>query len=284
MRIQRIAVLVTSHNRKERTLASLQSLFAQNGIGDFELAVFLVDDGSKDGTSEAVAVRFPWVRLMSGDGSLYWGGGMRKAFGAAMEEGFDAYLWLNDDVQLYDDAISRIVACAESAAIKGQTAIVVGSTCDPKTGSRSYGGYQVRKDGLHIHFDAVIPNSTRALPCDTFNGNLTLIPASLARVLGNLDDSFRHYRGDLDYGLRARKAGFSVLVGAGYFGECPDDSKIEGSWRDRAQPLSKRWAHLTSPKGMPFGDWFLFTSRHFGWRCPFYAISPYVKLLLKLEP
>ncbi len=150
MRIQRIAVLVTSHNRKERTLASLQSLFAQHGIAEIELTVFLVDDGSTDGTGDAVAARFPQVRLLRGDGNLYWGGGTRKAFGAAMEEGFDAYLWLNDDVRLFEDAISRIVASAEAAASQGKTAIVVGSMRDPNTGARTYGGYQVRKSGLHM--------------------------------------------------------------------------------------------------------------------------------------
>lgn len=276
-------MLVTSHNRRERTLASLQSLIAQHDIGTLQLTVFLVDDGSKDGTGDAVAARFPQVRLISGDGSLYWGGGMRKAFGAAMEEGFDAYLWLNDDVRLFEDAISRIVACAEAAEFQGKTAIVVGSMCDPNTGLRTFGGYQVRKSGLHMYFDQVFPDSTQALPCDTMNGNFVFIPQSVARVLGNLEEAFRHNRGDVDYGLRARKAGFFVLVGPRYFGECIEDGRKDGTWRDRSQSFSKRWAHMMSPKGMPFGDWFLFTHRHFGWRWPFYAFSPCIKLLLGLR-
>ncbi len=276
-------MLVTSHNRKEQTLTSLQSLFAQRGIGEIELIVFLVDDGSSDGTSDAIAAHFPQVRLIRGDGNLYWGGGMRKAFGAAMEEGFDAYLWLNDDARLYDDALSRIVICAESAALQGHISIVTGSMCDSKTGSRSYGGYRVRTHGLHLQFEPAIPNSALALHCDTVNGNLTLIPASIALILGNLDGAFRHQRGDLDYGLRAKKAGFSVLVGPGYFGECIDDGRIEGTWRDQSQPFRKRWENMMSPKGMPFQDWLLFTHRHFGWRWPIYAISPYIKLLLKLD-
>jgi hypothetical protein len=35
-----------------------------------------------------------------------------------------------------------------------------------------------------------------------------------------------------------------------------------------------------SPKGAPFREWLLYTRRHFGWRWPLYALSPYVKTLL----
>jgi GT2 family glycosyltransferase len=283
MRIQRLAVLATSHNRRDRTLAALQSLFAQRDIEALDLTVFLVDDGSTDDTGDAVAARFPQVRLLRGDGSLYWGGGMRKAFDAAMEEGFDAYLWLNDDVRLFEDAISRIVATAEAAALEGKPAIIAGSMCDPNTGLSTYGGYRVRKSGLRMHFDQVYPDSIRALPCDTVTGNFVLIPQSVARVLGNLDVAFRHYRGDLDYGLRGKKAGISVLVGPGYFGECADDTKIAGTWRDRTQPFSQRWTQLMSAKGIPVGERVLFTRRHYGWRWPFSALSPYIKLLLGLR-
>ena len=47
-----IAVLITCYNRKDKTLLCLESLFKQQGLGiDFSLAVFLVDDGSTDGTA-----------------------------------------------------------------------------------------------------------------------------------------------------------------------------------------------------------------------------------------
>ena len=278
--IRRIAALATSFNRKELTLASFQSLFAQRGAAHIELTVFLVDDGSKDGTSEAVTAQFPEVRVLHGDGNLYWNGGMRKAFDAAMQEGFDAYLWLNDDSRFFDDALSRIVACAESEASHGAAAIIVGSMRDPQSGVRSYGGFGKRGHGLRLNFDPVIPDDVRTLPCDTMNGNFTLVPASIARVIGNLDKTFRHQFGDLDYGLRARQKGIAVVIAPGYFGECSDNS-IERTWRDLSLPRRKRWAHLFSPKGAPFDEWLLFTYRHFGWRWPFYALSPYVKTLLR---
>jgi GT2 family glycosyltransferase len=277
--ILHIAALAASHNRKEKTLASIGSLFAQRGIEGVRITVFLVDDGSTDGTSEAVAAEFPQVRLLHGDGSLYWNGGMRKAFAQAMQEGFDAYLWFNDDSCFFPDALARLLDCAQSEAAKGRDAIVAGSMCDPQSGNQTYGGFYRRAQSVRLYFDPVTPDPVKALPCDTMNGNFTLVPASIARVVGNLDPTFRHQVGDLDYGMRARKQGFPILVAPGYFGHCSINSH-EKTWRDSRISRRKRWQHLMSPKGAPFREWFLFTYRHYGWRWPFYAISPYIKTLL----
>jgi GT2 family glycosyltransferase len=110
------------------------------------------------------------------------------------------------------------------------------------------------------------------------NGNLTLIPAAVAQRLGNLDGGFHHQLGDVDYGLRATREGISVVVAPGYVGTCAVNP-LSGTWRDGSVPLRKRWAHLMSPKGAPPREWFLYTFRHFGWRAPLYALSPYLKAL-----
>jgi GT2 family glycosyltransferase len=84
----RLAVLMTCFNRKEMTLEALRSLFSQKQVEDLNVTVYLVDDGSRDGTSQAVAERFPRVSILQGDGSLFWNGGMRKAFAEALTANF----------------------------------------------------------------------------------------------------------------------------------------------------------------------------------------------------
>jgi GT2 family glycosyltransferase len=111
------------------------------------------------------------------------------------------------------------------------------------------------------------------------NCNFALIPHQVAEVVGNVERRYRHQFGDLDYGLRARRAGFEVVIAPGYIGECHPNSWA-GSWRDPNIPFARRWAQLTSPKGVPFPEWFLFTRRHYGWRWPYYSISPYLKTIV----
>ena len=78
----------------------MKKLINQDKIDKIDLNVYLVDDGSTDGTSEAVKKNFPQVNIIKGDGTLFWNGGMRVAFSKAMESEHDYYLWLNDDTIL----------------------------------------------------------------------------------------------------------------------------------------------------------------------------------------
>ena len=114
-----IAVLMTSFNRRDQTLACLAALSAQRDIEGITVTVFPVDDNSTDSTTEAVRARFPEVNLLHGDGSLFWNGGMRLAFAMAMQRGFDAYFFLNDDTVLYEDAVRRLIDCAVSDKVSG---------------------------------------------------------------------------------------------------------------------------------------------------------------------
>src|SRR5260370_19050493 len=104
----------------------------QSGLEDVEMTVFMVDDGSTDGTTEAVSRQFPRVRVLRGDGSLYWVGGMRKAMAVAMAEQFDLYLWLNDDTRLFRECIAQLVGTMSHVQrADDRPCIIVGSTRDP---------------------------------------------------------------------------------------------------------------------------------------------------------
>jgi GT2 family glycosyltransferase len=279
MLIHRVAVLITSFNRRESTLKTLASLFHQQNPDDIEVSVFLVNDGCTDGTGEAVRAEFPGVRILQGDGTLFWNGGMRMAFAAALQESFDAYLFLNDDTMLYENALKCLIDCAETKSKASNPAIVVGSTRSPLTGEHSYGGFYLRGKGLGITLKKVPPSPSEIVECDTMNGNFVLIPRDIVEKVGNLDQRFRHQFADIDYGLRAKQAGFAVVIAPGYIADCSSNSPA-GTWRDPGLSLRQRWKNLISPKGVPPREWFLFTRRHYGWRWIYYSLSPYTKTIV----
>ena len=292
MRPFRIAALMTCFNRREQTLRCLEQVFAQvqdaqvqdAQVQDaqvqeqpFELTVILVDDGSTDGTAAAVEDTFPAVNVVRGSGNLFWNQGMRLAFAHASRRQFDGYLWLNDDTLLFPHAVSRLLKTMHQLESRGETAIVTGSTSDPRSGDRSYGGFRWR-GGWGRQLVSVEPSPSQAVACDTMNGNCTLIPRRIAESVGNLDPAFQHSFGDMDYGFRARALGFAVYVAPGYVGSCSDNSR-GGTWRDRKASFRKRWRHLNSPKGSPFPEWSLYCQRHLGVLWPLYTVSPYLKTL-----
>jgi len=275
----RIAVLITCHNRRIKTLRCLRALFANSLPEGTLLHTILVDDGSTDGTANAVKERFPDVGILVGEGCLYWNGGMRVAFSAAMKADYDFYLWLNDDTLLYPDALARLLITADRLyQTQGKEAIVVGSTQADPDGPVTYGGVRRTSSLRPLKFSLVDPRS-EAIECHTMNGNCVLIPSSIAKAVGNLEPSFTHTMGDLDYGLRAGKAGFSIWVVPGYAGTCTHNS-LTGSWLDGQLPVFQRLRKLMQPKGLPPREWFVFSMRHAGWLGPAYWLWPYAKVLL----
>ena len=239
---------MTCHNRREQSVSCLERLQSQTVQADIE--VFLVDDGSNDGTTDAIRRRFPSTHLLYGDGSLYWAGGMRMAMEAAIPGKFDFYLWLNDDTKLYPDAIARLLQTHEALVSRGERpAIVVGSICDPESGDLTYGG-SVRDSRWQPLRFRHLPVPSEPTKCDVFNGNCVLLPLDVVERIGNLNPSMHHAAGDYEYGLRAANAGVGNWVAAGTFGECPRNP-FNGTWRDPAVPLWNRYKMLFSVKGQP---------------------------------
>jgi GT2 family glycosyltransferase len=272
----RIAALLTCHNRRELTLACLDDIYGQNLPGNGAIDVFLVDDGSSDGTADAVRAKYPQVNLINGDGNLFWGGGMRVAFEAAMQRGYDFYLWLNDDIALGPGAIQSVLdAFDRRRAELGRDVLIVGVFVDPDTSAVSYGGYRIASRWQPTRWKR-LPVSADGSRCDTANGNCVLIPGSAAMALGNIDPCFVHRSGDFDYALRANNSGFPVYTVPGSIGECRRNPDLKD--QVAAKPtLGERWKHFTSEKGLPVGQWRVFARRHAGWLWPVVFTSPYLK-------
>ncbi|HEY0784932.1 MAG TPA: glycosyltransferase family 2 protein, partial [Acidobacteriaceae bacterium] len=211
-----VAVLLTCFNRRQKTVEALHSVARQQARMPRTIKVILVDDGSRDGTADAVLAAFPKTLLIRGNGSLFWNGGMRQAFARAREIGFDYYLLLNDDTVLLPHCLDTLLQTAEELAQQGIVSIVTASTCDPVTGKRSYGGLRRIRRWSGVKDVLVEPLTDRPVRCDTMNGNCTLIPAAIARQLGNLDAGFTQQFGDFDYGFRATRAGLAVHAAPGY--------------------------------------------------------------------
>ena len=88
-------VVIPVHNRREVTVRCLRCLEAG---GVFAWAtVIVVDDGSTDGTGEAVRAAHPAAVLLTGDGNLWWGGAIRLGMDHACRGGAACVCWLNDD-------------------------------------------------------------------------------------------------------------------------------------------------------------------------------------------
>ena len=142
----RAAILITCFNRKDKTLSCLKSIYTQAKVKDLSLTIYLVDDGSSDGTSNAVSSTYPEVNILFGDGNLYWNGGMNLAWRAAIKGCFDYYIWINNDIEMVSDAFRVMFEAYHSGYTSSTTKpVVVGCFYDPDSGHHAYGGFLVKK-------------------------------------------------------------------------------------------------------------------------------------------
>lgn len=275
MKQANLAVIMTCHNRRDTTIACLQALYQQKNQFD----VYLTDDGSYDGTAEAVKTQYPEVKIIQGNGNLFWVGGMHLAFGEAIKNQYDYYLWLNDDTFLEANALNKLLHIYQNLIEEGYpNSIVVGSTKDPITGKATYGGALRSKKWYSNKFEFLEPSSV-VQKCDAMYGNCVLIPKSVVAKVGNIDTAFVHSLGDLDYALRAHKLGCQIWIAPGYIGTCSKNS-IRNSWVDTNLNILERWKKVLHIKGFPLKSWTVFCSRHSGPFWIFYWFLPYIRAII----
>lgn len=278
---KRMAVIMASHNRRECTMSCLKALKQQEITDHISVAVYLLDDGSADGTSEAVNKEFPDVHLIEGNGDLFWNRGMHASFSAAIQDGYDYYVWLNDDSILFQDAFQILLSTYHQLEDEGYECPIIGSSMrDPDTGEFTYGGLKrIRSKWGRIKLERIIPQD-KAIQCEASNGNCVFIPASVVSKVGNLDPVFLHRWGDHDYCFRALERGCSVWMAPGYLGTCRANP-IEGTWEDVNVPMIDRFRRLNSPHGFQFHDYALYMRRHRGPLWLGHLIWPYFKIVLE---
>lgn len=201
-----VVVFITSFNRRETTLRSLESLTQEIARSCHLVTIYLMDDLSPDGTGEAVKVRFPEVNVLYGNGKLYWAGGVRlilETIGNDLKD-YDGILLINDDVMLNPGSLDSLIEIGFSQnaiiggtvmAIDGQiesSGSLLGKFCKPK----------VR---------LVIANGNLQ-KCDLLPGHIMMIPMSIYEKLNGFDKNLPFRFLDLEFTHRASKSGISVLL------------------------------------------------------------------------
>jgi GT2 family glycosyltransferase len=193
-------ILIPVHNRRELTLGCLRHLAALGALRSFQ--VLVIDDGSTDGTAEAIRREFPDVRTLAGDGQLWWTGAIARGMEEADRAGASAVVWLNDDCLPDAGALEQLLDRTAQ-----DPAVITGASCRTETGAPVDSAFIGR-----ARYSAP-PTGETELAVDGLSGFCVAVPRRVWRAIEFPDAArFPHYYGDNAYTLRARQCGFSVLM------------------------------------------------------------------------
>ena len=237
-----VYIIMPVHNRRFLTLACLENLKQQNAIEQYNIVV--VDDGSTDGTATAVSKHYPKVKILTGDGNLWWTGSILKGMEYAISKGDDYLIWLNDDCLPQSGSIEKLLNACENNPL----AIVGGQSLDPDTLEPSYGGLiRTKSQVLPIHV-----SKGETINCDGLSGNFVCIPSNVIKLIGYPDNQrFPHYYSDAVYTYSAKLKGCQIIVIGEAIALCRHDHRYLPSvkyWLENNDSPMGLWEALLSIK------------------------------------
>jgi GT2 family glycosyltransferase len=204
---------VLNHNGRELLLECLRSV-QESDYG--HLSVVVVDNGSTDGSAEAVRRLHPEVHLVPSDRNLGVSGGRNAGVRYVNERlRSDFVLFLDNDTQVEPDAVRELVAAAgndpgiglvspKAFRKKGDATLLSagGMSFNPWTGAL---GDVAAGEIDRGQYDRV--RDVQAGPGFAF-----LVRGTVFGEIGPFDEAFNPYGWeDVDFSLRAGKAGFRVV-------------------------------------------------------------------------
>lgn len=252
----RVAWIIPVHNRREVTLGCLYRL-RTDGVLTWS-HIYVVDDGSTDGTGAALALEFPEVCVLRGAGNLWWTGATELGMRTAFSDGAQFIGWLNDDTQPEPGACARLLATVEQRG-----AVVTGQCYVRGTTLFVYGG--LRRYLVSLRLEEV--TGTEPRPVDAAAGNFVLFPRVVIQQIGFPDGrGLPHAFGDTDFTLRARAAGFAVLVDPQVRAACiPNALANYTSWLLSDMRIADIWTPLWRKNSYAYAPAYVrFLFRHFG--------------------
>lgn len=201
----KILVIIVTYNAMQWAERCFKSIRSSSVKPD----VFVVDNGSTDGTQAYIQEHFPEVIFQQSSDNLGFGKANNIGLQYALENSFDYVYLMNQDAWIYSDTLETLIDISRR---------------HPEYGIIS--PFQMCADLYHIDaafIKYIYPN--KDILDDMYNGNLSelypvdlvmaahwLVPCSVLKTVGGFSPSFHHYGEDDNYIHRAQWLKFKVGI------------------------------------------------------------------------
>ena len=201
-------IIIVNWNNRRETLECVAAVEAQLRAG---ASVTVVDNGSTDGSTTAIASKHPNVKLFALKENRGFTGGLAAALAGSVA---DHVIFLNNDAVPEPGWLGAFVEAIESApddviAVGGKIVDLTGANIDFIGGVLTFDGHAFQNG-----FRYPVGSREEPKPGDEIlfacGGNMIARRAALME-LGAFDDDFFAYLEDVDFGWRSWICGYRVL-------------------------------------------------------------------------
>ena len=212
--MRRLSVIVLNWNGLDDTRAALASLAACRVPPGWQVALMMVDNGSTDGSVDTVRREFPAVEVVALPENRRFAGGNNEGIKRALAAGADAIMLINNDTEaaggLFDHLLGALERDPEAGAVGplicfAQPRDVIwyaGGRCIPALGVAAHRGLREVDRAQY----------TKVESTGYLTGCCLLASRAAWLKVGPLDQRYFIYAEDADWSLRARAAGYRLLL------------------------------------------------------------------------
>jgi len=208
-----LSIIIVNWNTKDLLIQCLGSI--DQMVQGVEREIFVVDNGSMDGSGQAVRERFSKVTLIQNQMNL----GFAKAMNQGLRLSKGKYLLLlNPDIQVKEGAIKRLISFmdthSDAGVVGGQLLNSDGSKQNSIANFPSLATELLNKSLLRRLFPKAFPGKERNYPepieVDSVIGACMMVRREAMEQVGLLDEDYFLFLEETDWCYQMRKAGWKI--------------------------------------------------------------------------
>ncbi|EOR95051.1 putative glycosyltransferase [Arcticibacter svalbardensis MN12-7] len=217
-----IVLVIPIYNRIEVTKQGLAHIinavnyYKESSANLYGVDIIVVDDGSSDGSKEWISLHYPQIHIVVGSGNLWWTGAVNMGIQYALDNYSDlkGIILQNDDIVIEPNWIFNYIQAidANPQALIGCATSVLDSKNMILYGGRLMHHWFAKEKKINQGTNRSILGVNYTVSSFDLYGRGLYIPYAVFRDLGLFNNKRFKHRGDMDLPLRAKKAGYKLLV------------------------------------------------------------------------